>query len=64
MTNNQTPSLYTRGLYQTFIYSVISNMFQFVMGHHLEKHLYTTMGITAGLTHVLTMEYFTYSNYE
>jgi len=59
--NNQTPSQYTRGLYETFVSYVISNMFQLVMGYHREKQLHTILGITAGLTHVLPMGYSIYS---
>jgi len=61
--NNQTPSQYTRGLYETFVSYVISNTLHPVMGYHREKQLYTTLGITAGLTHVLTMGYSVYSNW-
>ena len=56
MTDNQTPSQYTRELYKMYVYYVISDMFQLVMDHHREKHLYTKLGITAGLTHLLTWD--------
>jgi hypothetical protein len=60
--NNQTLFQYTRELYETFVSYVISNSFKLVMGYHREKQLYTTLGITAGLTHVLTMGHSIYSN--